>query len=149
MANGFLYNSNRAKCQSRIDGMTAQCTLKHLDFKQRCTFPTTLENAADVLNQHKHDNRKKNLNGGNSNQQGKQNKSNNNQNDGAQFLQQQTQACFVCGSKAHVAPQIGDKLKPWEKWKSPDEYRDYLDANGHGNRQNMQRGDNELGDSNT
>ncbi|CAJ1941939.1 unnamed protein product, partial [Cylindrotheca closterium] len=90
MANGFLYNSDRAKYQSRIDGMTAQYRLKHLDFKQRCTFPTTLENAADVLNQHKHDNRKKNSNGGNSNGQGKQNKSNNNQNDGAQFSQQQT-----------------------------------------------------------
>ncbi|CAJ1943759.1 unnamed protein product [Cylindrotheca closterium] len=78
MANGFLYNSNRAKYQSRIDGTTAQYTLKNLDFKQRCTFPTTLENAADVLNQHKHDNRKKNSNGGNLNGQSKQNKSNNN-----------------------------------------------------------------------
>ncbi|CAJ1943867.1 unnamed protein product [Cylindrotheca closterium] len=155
MANGFLYNSDRAKYQSRIDGMTAQYTLKHLDFKQRCTFPTTLENAADVLNQHKHDNRKKNLNGGNSNGQGKQNKSNNNQNDGAQFSQQQTRACFVCGSKDHVAPQCADKLKPREKWKNPDKYRDYSDANGRGNRQNMQRDDNatrddnESGDSNT
>ncbi|CAJ1933840.1 unnamed protein product, partial [Cylindrotheca closterium] len=154
MANEFLYNSDRAKYQSRIDGMTAQYTLKHLDFKQRCTFPTTLENAADVLNQHKHDNRKKNSNGGNSNGQGKQNKSNNNQNDGAQFTQQQTRACFVCGSKDHVAPQCADKLKPREKWKNPDKYRDYSE-NGRGNRQNMQRDENatrdddESGDSNT
>ncbi|CAJ1948823.1 unnamed protein product [Cylindrotheca closterium] len=130
MANQFLYNSNRAKYQSRIDGMTAQYTLKHLDFKQRCTFPTTLENAAGVLNQHKHNNRKKNSNGGNSNGQGKQNKSNDNQNDGAQFLQQQTQACFVCRSKDHVAPQCADKLKPRDKWKTPDKYRDYFNENG-------------------
>ncbi|CAJ1938580.1 unnamed protein product [Cylindrotheca closterium] len=88
MANGLLYNSDRAKYQSRIDEMTGQYTLKHLDFKQRCTFPTTLENAADVSNQHKHDNRKKNSNGGNSNGQVKQNKLNNNQNDRAQFSQQ-------------------------------------------------------------
>ncbi|CAJ1933988.1 unnamed protein product [Cylindrotheca closterium] len=155
MANGFLYNSDRAKYQSRIDGMTAQYTLKHLDLKQRCTFPTTLENAADVLNQHKHNNRKKNSNGGNSNRQGKQIKSNNNQNNGAQFLQQQTRACFVCGSKDHIAPQCADKLKPQKQWKNPDKYRDYLDVNGRGNRQNMQRDenamrdDNESGDSNT
>ena len=37
MANGLMFNSDRAKYQSRIDTMNAQYTLKHLDYKQRCT----------------------------------------------------------------------------------------------------------------
>ena len=74
LANGLIYNSDRAKYQSRIDTMTAQYTLKHLDYQQRCTFPTTIQNAAEVLNQHKHDNRKKR--NGNNDKKGKSKQSN-------------------------------------------------------------------------
>ena len=72
LANGLVYNADRAKYQSRIDTMTAQYTSKHLDYHQRCTFPTTIQNAAEVLNQHKHDNRYKKKNNNNKDKKGKQ-----------------------------------------------------------------------------
>ena len=110
IANGLIYNCDRAKHQSRIDTMTAQYALKHLDFDQRCTFPTTLENAVDVLNLHKHDNRKKQNNGGGQQPNGK-----NKGNDGSQFSQKQNRACFVCGDCDHVAPECKNRFLPKEK----------------------------------
>ena len=34
-------------------------------------------------------------------------------------------ACYVCGDKAHVAPNCPDKMRVKSKWKSPDKYEDY------------------------
>ena len=134
IANGFIFNSDRAKYQSRIDTMTAQYNLKHLDFKQRCTFPTTMENAAEVLNLHKHDNRKKKFqnNGDKGNKNGQATCNNqNNESDGSQFAQKENCACFVCGSKDHVAPDCPDKLRPKDKWKNPEKYKDYSRPGGN------------------
>ena len=131
IANGLMFNSDRAKYQSRIDAMTAQYALKHLEFKQRCTFPTTIENAAEVLHLHKHDNRnKKPQGGGGKNKNGGTTGGNNtngngNQNGGSQFSQQGKRKCFVCGSEDHVSPFCPDKFKPREQWKKPERYVDY------------------------
>src|SRR6056300_1475608 len=142
MANGFIFNSDRAKYQSRIDAMTAQYTLKHLDYAQRCTFPTTLENAAEVLNHHKHDNRKnksRNTNNANNQQKGGQNGDDKKNNEGGSQFAQKSRKCFVCGSEAHVAPDCEHKMRPREQWKNPERYKDYSRTN----RQNMQREDDE------
>src|SRR5210317_1130087 len=142
MANGFIFNSDRAKYQSRIDAMTAQYTLKHLEYAQRCTFPTTLENAAEVLNHHKHDNRKnksRNTNNANNQQKGGQNGDDKKNNEGGSQFAQKSRKCFVCGSEAHVAPDCEHKMRPREQWKNPERYKDYSRTN----RQNMQREDDE------
>jgi len=142
MANGFIFNSDRAKYQSRIDAMTTQYTLKHLDYAQRCTFPTTLENAAEVLNHHKHDNRRNKArvsNNANNQQKGGQNGDDKKNNENGSQFAQKTRKCFVCGSEAHVAPDCEHKMRPREQWKNPERYKDYSRTN----RQNMQREDDE------
>ena len=128
IANGLMYNCDIAKYQSRMDTMRAQYALKHLDFDQRCTFPTTLENAVDMLSLHKHDNRKKRNNGGGQQPNGK-----NKGNDGSQFSQKRNRACFVCGDF------------PKEKWVKPEFYKDYSASR---NQQNMQRDDDDSNGSN-
>ena len=139
-ANGFIYNSDRAKYQSRIDSMVGQYTLKHLTFSQRCIFPTTLENAVDVLNVHKHDNRKKRTNNNGNHQtrknDGDKNKTINNNDRGSQ-LSQQERACYCCGGKDHVAPGCEHKMRPRDQWVRPDKYVDY--SVNRRNRQNIQQ----------
>src|SRR5210317_11955 len=133
---------DRAKYQSRIDAMTAQYTLKHLDYAQRCTFPTTMENAAKVLNHHKHDNRKKktrNANSANNQQKGGQTGDDKKNNENGSQFAQKARKCFVCGSEAHVAPDCEHKMRPHEQWKNPERYKGY----NRTNRQNMQREDDE------
>ena len=58
LANGMLYNSDRARYQSRIDAMNAAYMVVHQDYGQRMTYPTTVHNVTETLNRHKHDNRK-------------------------------------------------------------------------------------------
>ena len=149
LASGLIYNADRAKYQSRIDAWNAQYALTHIPFVNRRLYPLTVENAAQVLNQHKHDNRKKkqnekknngsrgtgNGNGGNANQ----NNENQDRQVDANLAQSADRTCFCCGARDHIAPNCPHRDRPREQWVRPDKYRDYTTM-GSTQQAHMQQG---------
>ena len=158
-ASGFIFNSDKLKYQSRIDQMNAQYTLLHLPYGQRCTYPMTVQNAVDVLNQHKHDNKskRKESNGMRQNPGQRMRNNgrrgiNNNRNRNMNFAQNgnQTIACFVCGDPNHKAPECPHRFRPRDQWVRKDKYKDYQSTNGVQARghQNVQVADRDAAEAN-
>ena len=133
--------------------MNAAYMVVHQDYGQRMTYPTTVHNVTETLNRHKHDNRKtKNIKNMNTNNPGRNshNRNSGNENSGESGTNlAQTggsngsagRACYVCGSKEHVAPSCPHKNRPKSQWWKPEKYKDYSalqTENNTNNRSNLQ-----------
>ena len=116
--------------------MNAAYMVVHQDYGQRMTYPTTVHNVTETLNRHKHDNRKskniKNMNNNtNNSRRNSHNRNLGNENSGESGTNlAQTgssngstgRACYVCGSKDHVAPNCPHKNRPKSQWWKPEKY---------------------------
>lgn len=111
----LLRNSDQAKYGSLVNGLSSQYSMKHNQ------YPDNINDAADIMNNHKHDNHKELKKKKNN---GDKDKDKDKENGSIQdppitelsFAQMGEGRCYCCGKKGHYSNECNENNNPKPQW---------------------------------